>query len=248
MSKVGSDSSLSDRTIRKRRDWVRGALSTGGTRPASPKRKSGNRFVAPHRLSDEQRRSLLASLDEQGIGDAESRSLFVAALEYDLASCGAITVPLKEAEQGSPKDRPVDADESLAELGQSAATLADQISRLGETSVKRLTEGLQRTDRFNRGYGDDYVCSLRKELERIAAVVLATAVIPSAESTPRPDLSADARRFILRAADAFSECFEMAPAPQNGAAFLAVIKAVTAATGIAIPADQSSLTDILEHR
>jgi hypothetical protein len=247
MSKVGTDSSPSTPTIRKRSYWVRGALSPGSSKSTSPKAKTGKRFVAPYRLSDEQREALLASLQGQGLGDAESRALFAAALEYDLASCNALTMPAQEPEQGSLTDHTFDSDAALAQLGQAAATLADQISRLEAKNAKRLTDGLQSADRFNRGYGDDYFCSLRKELERIAAVVLTNDAVQGTEPLPKPALSVDARRFILRAADAFSECFAIAPTAQDGATFLSVIEAITAATGVVIPVDQLSLTEIIQH-
>jgi len=64
-------------------------LSTEQDRPTSPK-SSGQRFVEPCRFTDAQRTSLLITLKELGIGDDESRSLFLAALEYDLARCQSL--------------------------------------------------------------------------------------------------------------------------------------------------------------
>lgn len=58
--------------------------------PASsrpPKRASGPRFVEPCRFEASQRATLLTALKAEGLGDEDSRQIFLAALEYDLASC-----------------------------------------------------------------------------------------------------------------------------------------------------------------
>ena len=56
-----------------------------------PKASAKKRFVEPYRLSDEQRDAMLAPLAERGLGDAESRDLFAAALAYDIATCYELT-------------------------------------------------------------------------------------------------------------------------------------------------------------
>lgn len=55
--------------------------------PRSPKRASGPRFVEPCRFEASQRATLLTALMAEGLGDEDSRQIFLAALEYDLASC-----------------------------------------------------------------------------------------------------------------------------------------------------------------
>lgn len=52
-----------------------------------PKRATGPRFVEACRFDASQRATLLTTLEAEGLGDADSRQIFLAALEYDLASC-----------------------------------------------------------------------------------------------------------------------------------------------------------------
>jgi hypothetical protein len=188
---------------------------------------------------------VLAALEEQGLGDAESRRLFAAALEYDLAGSAAIAEPGAEPEP-LPGAKPGGTPDTLAEMGRAARTLAERLAGLEAAAAQRLGRGLQEADPFRRGYPDHYFCSLQRELERIAAVALA-AEDPQPQAPAKPSVSEEARRFVLGVADAFLDCFELSPTAGPDAPFPAVIEAIRGVTGVHIPADPDTLADILRQ-
>lgn len=243
MSKVGSTSPLSTRVSSGRTYWVRNgiAMPAGDDQPTPtpPKPPGGKRFVEPYRLTDEQRATLIAPLADMGIGDAESRGLFAAAMEYDLAGCRALTEP---APDPVPRPAPTGTEGALAELAQAAQSLAELIERMDDSTATRLQQCLADTDRFKRRYDQDYLKSLRCELLRVAGAGR-LAERPAAPS-PSP-LSEEARRFVLRAADAFGDCFELTASAGPGTPFAAAIAAIVAATGVQIPTDLQALSQIL---
>ncbi len=183
MSKAGSDSSPSTHLRSGRTYWIRRGLSPSARkeRASASQPKGGKRFVEPYRLSDAQRALILGQLEKQAIGDAESRSLFVAAMEYDLAGCQALAAPPDEAPQSAPQPGP--SDESLAALAETARSLADQLAGLDAQTAQRLRQGLGDTDRFKRTYGEGYLSCLRHELLRIGSAGEVT--LPGARSRPR---------------------------------------------------------------
>lgn len=243
-------------------DAVVTAVGKGVSQPPNTSATPKKRFVEPYRLSDEQRTALLAPLAERGIGDAESRELFAAALAYDLATCYELAGPEPETPCAPPETevpakvrKPAPLDAALVSLAQAAATLADCLDALDPGARDRLLQGLRETDRFQRGYDDAYLTALRGELLRVATGLSATATTPpTAEPAPpavkkaaAPKPSPAARQFIARAAGAFEECFDQAPNAQVSGPFIAMLKALVAVTGVRIPTDARSLAVLLKQ-
>ena len=264
-----------------------------------PKAIPKKRFVEPYRLSDEQRDAMLAPLAERGLGDAESRGLFAAALAYDIATCYELTTAQPAPEQ-TPEPTPAPVPDAspkvlqavaqsgarpgrgkgrapraepevlptvppaLAELAEAARTLSGRLQALDAEYRTRLFQALHQGDRFQRGYDDAYLLALTGELARLAegAAPQPTAVAtaeagpelpaalappPAPKKVPVPKPSPAARQFIIRAADAFEECFDQAPTAQVGGPFAAMLKALAVATGIRIPTDARNLAEILRQ-
>lgn len=256
-----------------------------------PKASGKKRFVEPYRLSDEQHDAMLAPLAERGLGDAESRELFAAALAYDIATCYELTaaesIPEPESEappmvaraatQGearpargkgrAPVAEPaalLAVPPALVDLAEAARTLSGRIQALDAEAKASLFQTLHDADRFQRGYDEAYLMALTGELARLVEgvapqpVVVATAEattetpvalapIPAPRKVPAPKPSPAARQFIIRAADAFEECFDQAPTAQVGGPFTAMLKALVMATGIRIPTDARNLAEILRR-
>jgi hypothetical protein len=256
-----------------------------------PKASAKKRFVEPYRLSDEQRDAMLAPLAERGLGDAESRDLFAAALAYDIATCHELTVaePIPEPEPEAPPmvvqaDAQVEArpargkgrapvaesaappavPPALVDLAEAARTLSGRIQALDAGATTSLFQALRDADRFQRGYDDAYLMALTGELARLVEAAasqpvavataeastetpVAAAPVPAPRKVPAPKPSPAARQFIIRAADAFEECFDQAPTAQVGGPFAAMLKALVMATGIRIPTDARNLAEILRR-
>jgi hypothetical protein len=229
--------------------WTLDALSAE-KEAAKPRAKSAprgkQRFLEPQRLSDDQRTTLLAALAEAGVGDDESRGLFAAALEYDLAR-----FPQLAAEQAAQQidTTPPAAEESaqdqlLLELAQGARALAERLQGLDAPAMQRLQQALTETDRFRRGYDNKYIECLREELMRIAAMASVCQVRAKPAKPKRPPVTDAERQLLQRLADAFSDCFEMRPTPDQGP-FVLALAAVTQVTGIRLPTDAKVLKDTL---
>jgi hypothetical protein len=153
---------------------------------------------------------------------------------------------------------------ALTELAEAARTLSGRLQTLDAESRTRLFQALHQGDRFQRGYDDAYLMALTGELTRLAEgaapqptavataeagpeLPAATAPPPAPKKVPAPKPSPAARQFIIRAADAFEECFDQAPTAQVGGPFAAMLKALAVATGIRIPTDARSLAEILRQ-
>lgn len=190
---------------------------------------------------------MIASLEGEAVGDAEGRNLFVSAMEYDLAGYHE----LSEIEAAKPKTAPKriksnETDKALHEMAGAALDLAERLASLDETAASSLIRVLEASDRFRRRYGRDYIDSLRRELERIGAVGRETAKQTKPLASPKPVVPEDARKFVLRAADAFLDCFEMEADARRGAPFVVALKAVVAGTGLNIPTDLGTVAEILD--
>ena len=242
MSKARDDTSAPNKTVKKGRYWVRNTTKTPNPVEAKPRKRQ--RFVEPYRLSDEQRSAMLVPLEHLGIGDKETRSLFSAAMEYDLASCHSADEPTDAvATDSKPESSADDFRLSLSPLHDAARDLAERLKALDETARARLQQTLKETDRFRRTYDDEYFGVLRYELLRLAAVTK-----PPEQPVPnaKPAISEAAQRFVVRAADAFEECFDLKATAQVGGPFLLTLKAIAAATGIQIPTDAGSIAGLLK--
>lgn len=240
MSKARDDTSVPNKTVKKGRYWVHNTTKPPNqVEEAKPRKRQ--RFVEPYRLSDEQRSAILVPLKRLGIGDEETRSLFSAAMEYDLASCHnaagrSVAVVMDSKPDLSPDEV------SLSPLHDAARDLAERLKTLDETSKARLQQSLKETDRFRRTY-DEYFSVLRYELLRLAAVAK-----PAEQPNPpaEPATSEAAQRFIVRAADAFEECFDIKATARVSGPFLLTLKAIATATGIQIPTDAGSIAQLLK--
>lgn len=240
MSKAREDTSAPNKTVKKGRYWIHNTTKTPNQSEAKPRKRP--RFVEPYRLSNEQRSAMLVPLERLGIGDEETRSLFSAAMEYDLASCHG-KGEQAEAAATNPKPHPSADEISLTALHHAAGDLAERLKALDETSKARLQQTLKETDRFRRTYDDEYFGVLRYELLRLAAV----AKPPEQPDPPaKPPISEVAQRFIVRAADAFEECFDTKATARVRGPFLLTLKAIAAATGIQVPTDASSIAELLK--
>jgi hypothetical protein len=244
MSKAGSSSSPTTGARSSRTYWVRSNVSPLlGGKSTSSKTPGDKRFVEPYRLSEDQRCAILAPLEDRGVGDEESRELFAAALEYDLASCSRLKEQANEPLPSTQERSPSEEDAAIAALVEAAKSLAQRLQGLDDVASHLLRQELEDSDRFRRNYGEDYLESLGRELRRVAEIGE-----PLEQGTPaarKRSLSADARRFILRAADAFEACFELTPNAGPNSPFVATLEAIIAITGIGVPTDAAAVTRVL---
>jgi hypothetical protein len=242
---MGPESSLLTRSGRTY--WVRANLPSDlavDITPASPK-KSGKRFLEPFRLGDAQRGSLVAALAHRGIGDEESRNLYIAAMEYDLAGCRQLLegAPRTPASPEANPDAAPATDPALLKLAEAAKALADSLSALDAAQRVLLARELENTDCFARLYGEAYIDALRLELNRLGTAIQAKkGALEVAKPAP---VTREIRDFLRRAADAFGDCFETNPSTQPDSPFLHALRALSEVTGLALPLDEPSLTDIL---
>jgi hypothetical protein len=104
MRKAVTDGAKPTKGDTRRRYWVH--TSPGGTRKAQaegePKRPNKARFLEPYRISEARRDDLVELLASAAVGDAESRDLFVAAIEYDIANLRRSAPPAIPAAQPVP--------------------------------------------------------------------------------------------------------------------------------------------------
>jgi hypothetical protein len=161
-----------------------------------------------------------------------------------LGSCHGLTEPAKESPPRLPHGSQPKGDEALAALAEAARVLAQRLERLDNEALQRLQQMLGATDRFRRSYGEDYVKSLRFELRRVTDIGKPPETTDST-TTREPTVTEDACRFVLRAADAFGDCFELPPSAQPDAPFVTALVAISAATGLRIPTDRPTVARIL---
>lgn len=240
MSKARDDTSTPNRTAKKGRYWVRNTTKAPSQSEAKPRKRQ--RFVEPYRLTDEQRSAVLVPLERLGIGDEETRLLFSAAMEYDLASCQGASGQADRVATDT-KTQPGADELSLMPLHRAARDLAERLKALDGPSRAQLQQTLTETDPFRRTYDDEYFGVLRHEILRLAAVA---GPAKQPDPPPEPAISEAAQRFVVRAADAFEECFDTKATARVSGPFLLILKAIVAATGIRIPTDADSIAELLK--
>jgi hypothetical protein len=245
MSNVGSASPPTARTPSGRTYWIRRniAPSAGKEKRRSGKDPRGKRFVEPYRLSKEQRDHLVAHLAENAIGDAESRMLFTAALEYDLAGCRDLIDAAPEPAV-SPPARNEPAGE-MAQLATAIRALDAQLAGLDAATSRGLQRTLEESDRFKRTYDGHYLESLRLELARLAVAATALGEHPIEPTVREPALAEKARQFLLRAADAYRDCFEQQAIAEKGSAFILALTGIVTVTGVRIPTEPRIIAEAL---
>jgi len=226
-------------------------LSTEQDRPTSPK-SSGQRFVEPCRFTDAQRTSLLITLKELGIGDDESRSLFLAALEYDLARCQSLLAvnpgSINAVTSPQPPRPTVSAtDPLLSALASAATAAAKSLAELNEQQRCLLTQKMTESDCLSRGYSQNFLEALRLELEHLGAALREEVANPESLAPQAPMMNPEMLSFLHRFADAFIDCFEMEPDAKSQSPFPLILRAFTEATGLPIAIEGSQLEAILRH-
>lgn len=243
---MASSSSRATGAHSKRTDWARRALSpaTDSGRSTSPETSGGKRFIEPYRLSEEQRRAMLVSLEQRQIGDEETRALFVASLEYGLAICPRLAAPAGPSPPPAREHPPDKENPAIAALAEAAENLALRIEGLDDATSRRLQHELEDGDRFQRSYNEEYLQSLDCELRRFADIGE-----PPGQNAPstsgEPVRAENTRRFVLHAADAFEDCFEIVPDAKPDSPFVTALEAIVAVVGISIPTDPATLARVL---
>jgi len=248
MSKAVSSASLSEEVCAGRNHWAPNStpLRAEEAGPTPPKKSGSKRFVEPYRLDTEQRGAILSRLQEHDIGDEESRSLFVAALEYDLARCSGLVAPAQEHSTSEHEGNGHEVGGVMDSLAEAAEKLADELARLDAAVSLRLQQELEMADRFRRSYGEDYLATMNAELRRLAEFVRSSEGLPGT-TVPGPAFSDEARLFVLRVADAYESCFDLVPAAQSGSPFASALEAIVTATRICVPTDQAALIRIFDR-
>jgi hypothetical protein len=247
-----------------RRYWVRAnptpkASGAGGATKKKPKA----RFLEPYHLSDERRAELMAMLTAGGIGDAEGRGLFAAAIEYDIAAYRQSAPKERAPKPAMPKvlevapepDPALEAEIALVDLlhalGGSIASLVQGLAALEPAARERLVVQLKLGDPFRRDYAGEYLDVLGSELTRVAEAARSVSrpappPPPPPCEPPEPPLGEGARAFLRRVARVYEECLEARASPDPDGAFRGVLDLVGAEAGIHLPADPESLTSILQ--
>jgi hypothetical protein len=246
MKNLGSGSSPTVGTRPRHTKQARRTASSvaHGAKTPFPKKPDGKRFVEPYRLGTEQRCAMLSALKKRKIGDEESRALFAAALEYALAVYHQSPSPTEPSSTTSPERRSTIENPVVSALTEAAGSLVQQIEKLGDTASRLLEQELEKEDRFRRSYSEEYLKSLDLALRRFAVIgkpVVENAPTASDASGP----AENARRFVLHAADAFQDCFELAPDSEPGSPFPAALEAIGGIVGMGIPTDSATLNRIL---
>ena len=338
-------------------DEDEGAMIPAPPTPPRPRKAAtGPRFVEPCRLEAAQRAALLAALESEGLGDDDSRQIFLAALEYDLAGCRQLmagpkspnaevqlpsppepspdtamaptapngmasltapahalpasvvvtppVLPALESASVTPSPSPVAVsisttppppsaafefglitplhstapDSALLALAHLAGDLAEVMAKLTPAQREILQRALEASDCLARGYGERYLDTLRLELLHLhsafsasgsqpQSVVETSAAssglgpkpatatstssaletqVPTATSPPSPPpVPAEVQRFLRRVADAFNDCFEGEPSLAAGAPFPRILQVLGAITGLTLPKDERTLSEIL---
>lgn len=135
---------------------------------------------------------------------------------------------------------------AIAALAETAEKLAHELANLDAATSLRLQQEFKSTAQLQRGDSEDYLETLLGELRCVASV--GKSLDRLAESAaPRPTYSDEARRFIRRIADAFEDCFELAPATRPDSPFPIALDAIVTATDIGVPTDQAALIKILDR-
>ncbi|MCG6943556.1 MAG: hypothetical protein LJE69_20185 [Thiohalocapsa sp.] len=160
------------------------------------------------------------------------------------------------------------------QLAERAQALLQALDALDEPACAALLSALTGSDPFRRDYGPAYLGALQVEVSRIARAAAAIAGATTGDAGPsepargepeptpprRKPATARGKRsapaadeksalgFIRHAASVYEQCFDAGPDPAPDAAFARMLKAVAAATDIAIPTDSQLLRRALEQR
>mgnify|MGYP001281168798 CR=1 FL=1 len=187
-------------------------VPTPSARPRPQQRTSGPRFVEPCRFGPAQRAALLSMLEAEDLGDEDSRQIFLAALEYDLAGCRRLLDEMPAAGEQVQSDTtpdpasippPSDTAPDPALIPSSSPTrftlahlageLAQALAELTPTQRATLLGALEDSDCLARGYGNAYLDSMRLELLHLKAAISTSGLEPgsaAAATSSSTDLDA----------------------------------------------------------
>ena len=187
-------------------------VPTPPARPRPQQRTSGPRFVEPCRFGPAQRAALLSVLEAEDLGDEDSRQIFLAALEYDLAGCQRLLDEMPAAGEQVQSDTtpdpaslppPSDTAPDPALIPSSSPTrftlahlageLAQALAELTSTQRATLLGALENSDCLARGYGNAYLDSMRLELLHLKAAFSTSGLEPgsaTAATSSSTDLDA----------------------------------------------------------
>ncbi len=203
MRKAVTDGAKPIKGDTRRRYWVHTTPGTPRKPPAEgePKRPAKARFLEPYHISEARRDELIELLATAGVGDPESRDLFVAAIEYDIASLRrspraqtpapapvavlepqpvaasepapeTTPAPVPAPEQGGrPETLDGAPDVLLERIAAGARELASQLEALEPEPLGRVATALQDADPFRRVHTADYFRALEQELARLALAI-----------------------------------------------------------------------------
>jgi hypothetical protein len=187
---------------------------------------------------------MLVALEQRQIGDEETRALFVASLEYGLAICPRLAALADPSPRPAQEHPPGEENPAIAALAEAAKNLALRIEGLDDAASRQLQHELEDRDRFQRSYNEEYLKSLDCELRRFADIGE-----PPEQNAPsasgEPAHAEDTRRFVLHAADAFEDCFEIVPGVEPNSPFVAALEAIVAVVGIRVLTGPAALALVL---
>jgi hypothetical protein len=217
--------------------WVQVPLPQGSTQTTA-RRAPRARFLEPCRLDEGQRRAICAPLIAAALGDAESRALFLSAVEYDVALARQAAGARPDADARPPAAEPASADLPFADLGVAAAGLAARLRGLTGPECAVLAASFAGADPSGRELDALSLDSLCGGLERLAAALTAPATVPA--------LAEDARRFVRQVARAYEQCLEAPARPEPAGPFMSVLKPLADAAGLLLPDDPAAVAAVLE--
>ena len=224
------------------------ALGQQGT--ALPEDTSGSRFLDTGRLDDDRKQAIVDELVDRKIGDRASCSLFVRAMEYELATYREMEADAPEQVVHMPSPLAAAGQEGLLEaIGGTGRELSELIQSITEDLKSQLLANLESQDQMRRGYGERYLDQLQVEVIRL---------VSACDSAPMPSRAAQvsvatqsaappaaARHFIASLGHMYEECFERPPTAEENGSFASTLAVLNRAIGLQIPTDPESLKIVL---
>jgi len=226
---------------------------------------AGRHFIDPCRFSDEQKAAVIQTLSMYGIGDDESRRLFVGAVGYELPNHPVVfpepppePAPAPTSEPPKPTGQAETLLRLIAQSGQELTSLLDKLPGDLKTS---LLDTLTEHDELCRGYNERYLNQLQCEIARLVSAcalglfpgddeAAAAPSEPTAAAEPcepgQPTAFDEFSAGLLAAlAPIFEECFEERPTANREGAFVTAIAAVAEAAELELRHDPVFLAQVL---
>ncbi|EGV16842.1 hypothetical protein [Thiocapsa marina] len=222
--------------------------------------------LGDHAVGDPESRELFAAAVEYGIASCRAPSTKTRVNEKPAIAAEQKIRPAEKPAAGpsaSPAAEPTsNPSASLAALAETARRLVRGLGALDDRSREAIGNRLRNSDPFDRAHGQAYLDAVRREVERIAEAAAAldtpsaSSISPPASSsdpTPAPAAAAQAEdpieetahRLVRRVADAYEACFETKAETGAGYPFIPVLRLIAEDAGIALPAADAPLLEIL---